>query len=176
MVQRFRRSGVPAAALHGDRSQSQRQRALDDFAKGRVTTLVATDVAARGIHVDDVGVVVHFDPPETDKDYVHRSGRTGRAGADGLVVTLVPGHRVDDVRTIQRALGLPRGVADVALDALSTGGARIAAVAPGTSEQGRSSTPPGGARSRPRKSHTRGSERPRSRGGRRRGAGGQRVA
>jgi hypothetical protein len=71
-----------------------------------VAALVATDVAARGIHLDNVGVVVHFDPPASDKNYVHRSGRTGRAGADGLVVTLVPPNRVDDVHGMQRALAI----------------------------------------------------------------------
>ena len=72
------RAGVSAAAIHGNRSQGQRDRALTAFANGDVQALVATDVAARGIHVDDVAIVVHFDPPATDKDYVHRSGRTGR--------------------------------------------------------------------------------------------------
>jgi superfamily II DNA/RNA helicase len=113
------RRGVPAAAIHGDRSQRQRERALADFSARRVTTLVATDVAARGIHVDDVGVVVHYDPAGTDKDYVHRSGRTGRAGADGIVVTLVLPDKAPDVRAVQRALGMSQGVAPVSLDAMS---------------------------------------------------------
>ena len=89
LTKQLERSGVAAAGIHGDRSQSQRDRALAAFTAGRVQALVATDVAARGIHVDDVGAVVHFDLPATAKDYVHRSGRTGRAGADGLVVCLV---------------------------------------------------------------------------------------
>jgi superfamily II DNA/RNA helicase len=84
------RAGVSAVAIHGDRSQAQRERALAAFAARRVQALVATDVAARGIHVDGIGCVVHFDPPNDDKDYVHRSGRTGRAGADGVVVSFVP--------------------------------------------------------------------------------------
>ena len=113
------RHGVVAAAIHGDRSQGQRERALADFTSRRVTTLVATDVAARGIHVDDVGVVVHFDPAGTDKDYVHRSGRTGRAGADGLVVTLVAPDKMKDVRTMQRALGMRQGVGPVQLDEMT---------------------------------------------------------
>ena len=80
-------AGVSAVAIHGDRSQSQRERALASFIAGRAQALVATDVAARGIHVDDVALVVHFDPASDDKAYIHRSGRTGRAGATGTVVT-----------------------------------------------------------------------------------------
>jgi superfamily II DNA/RNA helicase len=104
------RSGVKAAAIHGSRTQPQRDKALKSFADGHVRVLVATDVAARGIHVDDVSCVVHFDPPASDKDYVHRSGRTGRAGADGTVVTLVGREQMADVRAIQKALRLPQNV------------------------------------------------------------------
>ncbi len=97
--------GVAAVAIHGDRSQNQRDRALEDFRGGRAQAIVATDVAARGIHVDGVAAVVHFDPTEDQKDYVHRSGRTGRAGAAGAVISLVPDeHRRDLVRQ-QRSLG-----------------------------------------------------------------------
>jgi superfamily II DNA/RNA helicase len=99
LARQLDRAGVRAAAIHGDRSQNQRQRALDAFAAGHPRVLVATDVAARGIHVDDVELVVHFDPPNDHKDYLHRSGRTARAGATGLVVTLA--HR-DQVRELQR--------------------------------------------------------------------------
>ncbi len=81
--------GIKAAAIHGDRSQAQRERALKSFTKGEVQALIATDVVARGIHVDDVACVVHYDLPQDSKDYVHRSGRTARAGADGEVVALV---------------------------------------------------------------------------------------
>ncbi|HEX3714320.1 MAG TPA: DEAD/DEAH box helicase, partial [Trebonia sp.] len=88
LVKQLSRVGVDALAIHGNRSQSQRQRALDAFAAGHPRVLVATDVAARGIHVDDVDLVVHFDPPEDHKDYLHRSGRTARAGASGQVVAL----------------------------------------------------------------------------------------
>ncbi|MBV9664787.1 MAG: DEAD/DEAH box helicase [Actinobacteria bacterium] len=82
-------AGIGAAAIHGSRTQSQRERALEAFRSGKVQALVATDVAARGIHIDAVPCVVHFDPAADDKDYVHRSGRTGRAGASGTVVTLL---------------------------------------------------------------------------------------
>src|SRR5205823_10130002 len=98
------REGVSAAAIHGDRPQGQRDRALSAFSTGKVQALVATDVAARGIHVDDVGCVVHFDPPGGEKDYVHRSGRTGRAGAAGIVVSLVSVDQGPDVRSMQRKL------------------------------------------------------------------------
>lgn len=122
VAKQLNRGGVRSAAIHSNRSQSQRQRALEDFAEGRVTALVATDIAARGIHVDNVGVVVHYDPPATDKDYVHRSGRTGRAGTDGLVVTLVAPDKVGDVSKIQRALDLRQHIGSFALEELATGG------------------------------------------------------
>ncbi|MGI9033360.1 MAG: DEAD/DEAH box helicase [Acidimicrobiales bacterium] len=104
------RAGVKAVVIHGSRSQGQRDRALAAFTNGRVSALVATDVAARGIHVDSVPCVVHFDPPGDSKDYVHRSGRTGRAGASGTVVSLVGDEHRSAVRTIQRALGFPQHV------------------------------------------------------------------
>ncbi|HTN57252.1 MAG TPA: DEAD/DEAH box helicase [Protaetiibacter sp.] len=86
-------AGIRAESIHGDLNQSRRQRALDKFSNGRVTVLVATDVAARGIHVDDIGLVIQADAPDEYKAYLHRAGRTGRAGKDGLVVTLVPRNR-----------------------------------------------------------------------------------
>ncbi|MGH8979706.1 MAG: DEAD/DEAH box helicase [Acidimicrobiales bacterium] len=107
---RLSRSGLASAAIHGDRSQSQRERALAAFRAGRLDVLVATDVAARGIHVDAVPLVVHFDPPADATDYVHRSGRTGRAGADGTVVSLVGEQHLGATKVIQRRLGLPSGL------------------------------------------------------------------
>ena len=105
IAKQLAREGVAAAAIHGDRSQGQRERALAAFASGKVQALVATDVAARGIHVDDVAAVVHFDLPASAKDYLHRSGRTGRAGAAGIVVSLV-GHDAQDAGAdLQRRLG-----------------------------------------------------------------------
>ncbi|MBO4253265.1 DEAD/DEAH box helicase [Streptomyces griseorubiginosus] len=85
--------GVRAASLHGGKSQSQRTRTLAQFKDGQVTALVATNVAARGIHVDDLDLVVNVDPPGDHKDYLHRGGRTARAGASGTVVTMVLGHQ-----------------------------------------------------------------------------------
>jgi superfamily II DNA/RNA helicase len=88
LVKRLGQAGVNAVPIHGGRSQGQRDHALDAFRRGRVRALVATDVAARGIHVEGVACVIQYDLPADAKDYVHRAGRTGRAGADGLVVTL----------------------------------------------------------------------------------------
>jgi superfamily II DNA/RNA helicase len=97
------RSGVDAAAIHGNLNQNQRQRALAAFAAGRTRVLVATDVAARGIHVDGIDLVVHFDPPNDHKDYIHRSGRTARAGAAGTVLALVEPTQVGEVRRLHEA-------------------------------------------------------------------------
>ncbi|MFZ6004646.1 MAG: DEAD/DEAH box helicase [Actinomycetota bacterium] len=104
LSKQLNKAGVRAEAIHGDRSQSQRERALGAFGRGDVHVLVATDVAARGIHVDGVACVLQFDPPATDKDYVHRAGRTGRAGDPGTVITLVSPEKEKDVRRMQREL------------------------------------------------------------------------
>jgi superfamily II DNA/RNA helicase len=106
LAQQLSRAGVDAAAIHGDRNQSQRQRALDAFAAGHPRVLVATDVAARGIHVDDVDLVVQFDPPNDHKDYLHRSGRTARAGATGMVIALVERGQVRDLQRLHDAAGV----------------------------------------------------------------------
>jgi superfamily II DNA/RNA helicase len=95
-------SGVPAVELHGNLAQNARTRNLTAFADGTADTLVATDIAARGIHVDDVSLVVHADPPVEHKAYLHRSGRTARAGAGGTVVTLMTDDQVSDVRDLTR--------------------------------------------------------------------------
>jgi superfamily II DNA/RNA helicase len=106
LSERLGRLGLRTAAIHGDRNQNQRERALSAFRDGRVDVLVATDVAARGIHVDAVPLVVHFDPPADDTDYVHRAGRTGRAGADGMVVSIVTSSHVAITKKLQQKLGL----------------------------------------------------------------------
>jgi superfamily II DNA/RNA helicase/cold shock CspA family protein len=105
VAQQLRAAGVEAAPIHGDRSQPQRARALASFAAGKTHALVATDVVARGIHIDDVPCVVHFDLASDATAYVHRSGRTGRLGQSGTVVSLVPNELHDEVRVLQRALG-----------------------------------------------------------------------
>jgi superfamily II DNA/RNA helicase len=106
LAARLGRSGLTSMAIHGDRSQRQRERALAEFRAGRCEALVATDVAARGIHVDDVPLVVHFDPPSDATGYIHRSGRTGRAGAHGSVVSLVGSHQLAPSKKMRRELGL----------------------------------------------------------------------
>jgi len=98
--------GVAAVELHGNLSQNARTRNLAAFSEGTAVVLVATDIAARGIHVDDVNLVVHADPPVEHKAYLHRSGRTARAGADGTVVTLMLDEQVSDVRQLTRKAGV----------------------------------------------------------------------
>nr|MBA3251198.1 DEAD/DEAH box helicase [Geodermatophilaceae bacterium] len=99
-------AGIPAVDLHGNLNQNARDRNLAQFATGQVSVLVATDVAARGIHVDDVRLVVHVDPPAEHKAYLHRSGRTARAGATGDVVTVMLPSQRGDVRTLARQAGI----------------------------------------------------------------------
>lgn len=99
-------SGVPAVELHGNLSQNARTRNMDAFQSGAARTLVATDIAARGIHVDDVALVIHADPPMEHKAYLHRSGRTARAGAEGTVITLMTDDQVGDVRDLTRKAGI----------------------------------------------------------------------
>lgn len=98
--------GVAAQAIHGDLRQRHREKALAGFSEGKTKVLVATDVAARGIHVDDVEVVLHFDPPDDHKTYLHRSGRTARAGGSGLAVSLVRWNEELHVKRLQKRLGL----------------------------------------------------------------------
>ncbi|MBV8462782.1 MAG: DEAD/DEAH box helicase [Acidimicrobiales bacterium] len=106
LVDQLRKEGVKAGAIHGDRRQVHREKTLRDFASGKLPALVATDVAARGLDIDAVDVVIHFDPPEDHKAYLHRSGRTARAGEAGLVVTLVQWNQILDIERIQTRVGL----------------------------------------------------------------------
>ena len=168
LAKQLTRAGVDAAAIHGDRNQNQRQRALDAFAAGQPRVLVATDVAARGIHVDDVDLVVHFDPPNDHKDYLHRSGRTARAGASGVVVALVERGQVRELRRLHDAAGVTAVSDEVApghhvvrqiaasgtpvppaTPAQPHGATRLAAAALAT---GRERTPRGGGSAPPRRS------------------------
>jgi len=113
LVTQLRDEDVRAAAIHGDLRQSAREKALNDFQAGKLPVLVATDVAARGIHVDAIDIVVHFDPPTDHKAYLHRSGRTARAGEEGLVVTLVLWDQVREVEQLQRRIGLRQPIPEV---------------------------------------------------------------
>jgi ATP-dependent RNA helicase RhlE len=105
LVQKLARHDVRAVAMHGDMSQGARERALSRFESGKVTTLVATDVAARGLDLDDITHVINFDPPGEDKDYVHRTGRTGRAGRSGKAITLVLPEQQAETSHVARRLG-----------------------------------------------------------------------
>ena len=109
----LRREGVDAASIHGDLRQSQREKALKDFSDGKLKALVATDVAARGIHVDEVDVVVHYDPPEDSKAYLHRSGRTARAGANGVVATLILWNEELEVKRLLKRLKIDQPIVEV---------------------------------------------------------------
>jgi superfamily II DNA/RNA helicase len=113
LAEKLREEGVTAAAIHGDLRQSDREKALAGFMAGKVSVLVATDVAARGIHVDDVGMVVHWDPSDDHKSYLHRSGRTARAGGTGVAVTLLLWDQELDVRRLMRRLGLDQDIVEV---------------------------------------------------------------
>ncbi|MET3961308.1 superfamily II DNA/RNA helicase [Marmoricola sp. OAE513] len=106
LTRQLNSKGVPAVELHGNLGQNARTRNMDAFHSGKATTLVATDIAARGIHVDDVALVIHADPPAEHKAYLHRSGRTARAGAAGTVITLMTDQQVRDVRDLTRAAGI----------------------------------------------------------------------
>jgi len=107
LARQLEERGISAVPLHGDRTQAQRERALRSVKSGQVRVLVATDVAARGIHIDLMPVVVHYDPPAQATDYLHRSGRTGRAGATGAVISLVGEDVIGQVKRLQKALGVP---------------------------------------------------------------------
>src|SRR4029077_10894724 len=117
-----RQEHIKAVAMHGNMSQNQRERSLAQFESGRASTLVATDVAARGLDVDDITHVINFDPPHTDEDYVHRVGRTGRAGRSGTGVTFVTPEQRADVQRLAKNLGHA--------DAFAASGMAVAAAAP----------------------------------------------
>ena len=113
LVEQLAKEGVNAAAIHGDLRQSQREKALADFTADRLPVLVATDVAARGLDINDVDCVMHFDPPEDHKAYLHRSGRTARAGKTGVVVSLLLWNQIIEAEVIMRRLGLKRPIVEV---------------------------------------------------------------
>jgi len=112
LAKQLGKQGVAAEPIHGGRSQGQRDRALAAFKQGRASALIATDVAARGIHVNGVSAVVHYDPPAEDATYLHRSGRTARAGATGTVVSLLEASQKKDARKLQRGVGIDEPFTD----------------------------------------------------------------
>jgi superfamily II DNA/RNA helicase len=113
LAQQLTRAGTPSVELHGNLSQNARERNLAEFAAGRSRVLVATDVAARGLHVDDIALVVHVDPPAEHKAFLHRSGRTARAGSDGVVVTIATPDQTKAVRDLARAAKITPTVTSV---------------------------------------------------------------
>jgi superfamily II DNA/RNA helicase len=126
LARQLNKSGVPTVDLHGNLSQNARTRNMEAFHSGTATTLVATDIAARGIHVDDVALVVHADPPVEHKAYLHRSGRTARAGNAGTVVTLMTDAQKRDVRDLTRKAGV-----QATITRLDSGHPLLAEIAPG---------------------------------------------
>jgi ATP-dependent RNA helicase RhlE len=106
VARKLEKLGHDADAIHGDRSQSQRTAALTSFQQGRVRVLVATDVAARGIHVDEISQVINYDLPEMAENFIHRVGRSGRAGAQGLATTLFGMDQRGELVAIERTLGI----------------------------------------------------------------------
>jgi superfamily II DNA/RNA helicase len=155
--------GVPAVELHGNLNQGARTRNLSAFSNGTARTLVATDIAARGIHVDDISLVVHADPPVEHKAYLHRSGRTARAGAAGTVVTMMLDAQVSDVRNLARKAGIKPTITRVSL-----GDGVLTQIAPGTRTYSAVTLPAPAERSDDRAN----GNRPRGGGGQRRGSGG----
>jgi len=113
LAEQLDKEGVQAEAIHGDLRQVARERALSEFSAGKLSVLVATDVAARGIHVDDVDNVIHFDPPEDSKAYLHRSGRTARAGETGLVVTLVLWDQELEVKRLMKRIAVDQPIVEM---------------------------------------------------------------
>nr|WP_305070117.1 DEAD/DEAH box helicase [Microlunatus sp. Gsoil 973] len=166
LARQLNRGGVPAAELHGNLSQNARIRNLDAFHSGQAMTLVATDIAARGIHVDDVALVIHADPPVEHKAYLHRSGRTARAGKSGTVVTLATPDQMQQVNQLTRAAGIKPTTTKIT----STDDAILTDLAPGIRTLTGHSQEPRDNRTAPTQSQRPGAER-RTRGadGNRRG-------
>ncbi len=179
LAKQLGRADLKAAAIHGGRSQNQRTRALADFAEGRVHALVATDVAARGIHVDGVALVVHYDPPEDFKTYVHRSGRTARAGEGGVVVSLIQSDQKKDMRKMQRQIDLDEPLIDPDVEEIKElSPAEVRTLAPPRPGQDQPKQGGGGNRNRNRNGQPKGKggnnrNRNRNGGGKGSGNGGQ---
>ena len=146
LAKRLSQEGVPAGTLHGRMSQPQRERALQAFTRGSIRVLVATNIAARGIHVDGVDIVVHHDLPEDAKTYVHRSGRTARAGASGIVVTMVGWDERRDAETLRRQAGIRE-----AIEPMQPGDPRLADLAAWTPELSEPVVERGGFRQPPQR-------------------------
>ena len=118
LVKQLKRLDIESEPIHGGKSQHQRKRALKNFSTGKVQALVATDVAARGIHVDGVALVVHYDPPEDHKAYIHRSGRTARAGSQGVVLSIIQPEQKKNAKKLQKRLGITESIREINADQL----------------------------------------------------------
>ena len=118
LVKQLKRLDIDSEPIHGGKSQHQRKRALKNFSTGKVQALVATDVAARGIHVDGVALVVHYDPPEDHKAYIHRSGRTARAGSQGVVLSIIQPEQKKNAKKLQKRLGITESIREINADQL----------------------------------------------------------
>ena len=118
LVKQLKKLGIESEPIHGGKSQHQRKRALKNFSTGKVQALIATDVAARGIHVDGVALVVHYDPPEDHKAYIHRSGRTARAGSQGVVLSIIQPEQQKKAKKLQRRLGINESIREINPDEL----------------------------------------------------------
>ncbi len=118
LVKQLKRLDIESEPIHGGKSQHQRKRALKNFSTGKVQALVATDVAARGIHVDGVVLVVHYDPPEDHKAYIHRSGRTARAGSQGVVLSIIQPEQKKNAKKLQKRLGINESIREINPDEL----------------------------------------------------------
>jgi ATP-dependent RNA helicase RhlE len=156
----LRRSGLEVAALHGDRSESQREQTLLDFRHGRVTTLIATDLASRGLDVQDVTHVINFDVPRAAQDYVHRIGRTGRMHADGEAITLVCAEDRNYLLGIERALG--RMIPRMTVKGFDSEAPLIVAASHGSSREAQQAVPESGDPAAPRPATVRNEDTPRS--------------
>jgi superfamily II DNA/RNA helicase len=167
LVKTLRREGVAAGALHGGKAQNARNRAIAEFKDGSTPVLVATDVAARGIHIDDISLVVHVDPPADPKDYLHRAGRTARAGESGTVVTMVTPPERREVDRLTRLAGVRAAVSEVTpghAALVEITGARTPSGVPVAEPVKPAQTPRGGGGRRPRSAAPGGGGRPSIRG------------
>jgi superfamily II DNA/RNA helicase len=119
LVKQLSKLEINAESIHGGKSQHQRKRALKNFSTGKAQALVATDVAARGIHIDGVALVIHYDPPEDHKAYIHRSGRTARAGSQGIVFSIIQPEQKKIAKKLQKRLGIEESIREIYPDELS---------------------------------------------------------
>jgi len=175
LARQLEKDGMITSAIHGDKTQAARLEALAKFKEGKLQVLVATDVAARGLDIDDLPLVVNYELPHVPEDYVHRIGRTGRAGCAGSALSLVSSDEQDRLRAIERLLGrridvLPLDRSAIAPAASATAAARAEAHASARKSPGHRAPAPGERHARPAHGPA-----PRAGGGRRRSGGGNRA-